>query len=81
MSKIRFGIIGAAGRGNSYVGNLQANPATAITALCDVREQEVKARAAELDIAHAFTDAEAMLAEPSRPPRPPRPRPRAPGSS
>ena len=61
MSKIRFGIIGAVGRGNSYVRSLQANPATEITALCDVSEEKVKARAVELDIAHVFTDAETML--------------------
>ena len=61
MSKIRFGILGAAGRGNSYIRNLQANPATVITALCDVREEAVKANAAEFAIPHAFTDAEAML--------------------
>ena len=61
MSKIRFGIIGAAGRGNSYIRSLQANPATEITALCDISEEKVKAHAIELDIAHVFTDAETML--------------------
>ena len=61
MDKIRFGIIGAAGRGNSYVRTLQAHAATEITALCDIREEELRHNAAELGIAHAFTDAGEML--------------------
>ena len=61
MDRIRFGIIGAAGRGNSYVRTLQAHAATEITALCDIREEELRHNAAELGIAHAFTDAGEML--------------------
>ncbi len=58
---IRFGIVGAAGRGNSSVRALQANPATELTALCDVRTEQLRAHAAELGVAHTFTDAEALL--------------------
>jgi len=58
---IRFGIIGAAGRGNSFVRSLQANPAASVTALCDLREQEIRERAAELEVEGVFTDAETML--------------------
>ena len=59
--KIRFGIIGAAGRGNSFVRSLEANPATEIVALCDIREEEVRKNAAELGVEGVFTDAEEML--------------------
>ena len=58
---IRFGIIGAAGRGSSFVRSLMANPATRIAALCDIREEEVRKNAAELEIEHVFTDAEELL--------------------
>ena len=58
---IRFGIVGAAGRGNNFVRNLQANPATRLVALCDIRAEEVRKNAADLDVEHVFTDAEAMF--------------------
>ncbi len=58
---IRFGIIGAAGRGNSFVQSLRANPATLLTALCDVRPTPLAQHAAELGLEHTFTDAAAML--------------------
>lgn len=58
---VRFGIIGAAGRGSSYVRSLQAHPRTRIAALCDVREERVRADAQELGVANVFTEAEAML--------------------
>ena len=58
---VRFGIIGAAGRGSGFVRSLQAHPKAEITALCDIREEQVRAAAAELGVAGVFTDAEAML--------------------
>ena len=58
---IRCGIIGAAGRGNSYVRALLDNPATELVALCDVRQEQVRRNATELEIEHVYTDAEAML--------------------
>jgi predicted dehydrogenase len=58
---IRFGIVGAAGRGNSYVRSIQANPATELMALCDIREEQVRQNAAEIGIENVYTDAEAML--------------------
>ena len=59
--KIRFGIIGAIGRGSSFVRALDVNPNTEITALCDIREDELRKRAEELEVEHAFTDAEEMM--------------------
>jgi predicted dehydrogenase len=58
---VRFGIIGAAGRGNSFVRTLTAHPQTTVSALCDVRQEEVVAHATELGITNVFFDAEAML--------------------
>ena len=61
MDKIRFGIIGVAGRGSSYLGTLQAHAATEITALCDIRAEEMRQHAADLGVEHAFTDAGEMI--------------------
>ncbi len=58
---IRFGIIGAAGRGNSFVRALRANPATELRALCDVRAEQLAVSASELDVEHTFTEAEALI--------------------
>ena len=58
---IRFGIIGAAGRGNSFVRSLRANPATELTALCDLRSEPLVANAAELGVEHIFTDAGELI--------------------
>ena len=58
---IRFGIIGAAGRGGGFAGALQAHPATKITALCDIREEQLKQNAEALGVKHTFTNAEEML--------------------
>ena len=61
MDPIRFGIIGAVSRGSAFFVALQVNPATRIAALCDIREEEVRASAAELEVEHVFTDAEQMM--------------------
>jgi len=58
---IRFGIIGAVGRGGSFTRSLTANPGASITALCDIRAERLEASAAELEVEHTFADAEAML--------------------
>ena len=58
---IRFGIIGAVRRGGSFANGLQANPAAAIAALCDVAEEDLARSAAGLGVERTFTDAEAML--------------------
>ena len=58
---IRFGIIGAVGRGGSFIKSLQANPRADITALCDVRADRLEPSAAELGVEHTFTEAEALL--------------------
>ena len=57
--QIRFGIIGAVTRGGSYV--LQANPASTISALCDINSTGLAKSAADLGVEHTFRDAEEML--------------------
>jgi len=61
MNVIRFGIIGAVGRGHSYARALGANPATQLAALCDIREEAAKKSAEELEVGAVFSDAEQML--------------------
>lgn len=61
MDKIRFGIVGAAGRGSSYVRTLQAHADTEIAALCDIRAAEVEKNATDLGVEYAFTDAAEMI--------------------
>ena len=61
MDEVRFGIVGAAGRGNSFVRGLEAHPAARITALCDLREERVRQNAAEIGVENVFTDYEEML--------------------
>ncbi|MEE2658968.1 MAG: Gfo/Idh/MocA family oxidoreductase [Candidatus Latescibacterota bacterium] len=58
---IRFGIVGAAGRGKSFVRALKANPATELTALCDIHEDRLREKAAEIEVESLFTDAEEMF--------------------
>lgn len=61
QAKIRFGIIGAMGRGAGFVRALEANPNTEIAALCDLKEEELRKRSEELEVRHTFTDAEKMM--------------------
>lgn len=58
---IRFGIIGAVGRGSGFVRALTVHPHTEITALCDIWEEVLRRRAEELGVALTFTDAEALM--------------------
>ncbi len=59
--RIRFGVVGAARRGSGFVGSLMANPAAELAALCDLQEEVIRERSAELGVEHVFTDAESML--------------------
>ena len=61
MDKIRFGVIGAAGRGSGFIPTLLAHPATEVIALCDIRREEVEQHAAELGVEQVFTDTDEML--------------------
>ena len=59
---IRFGIIGAAGRGSSFARSLRANPATELTALCDLRaEPLLLGEAALVEQVGQFRASQALL--------------------
>ena len=53
---IRFGIIGAVGRGSSFVKALQSHPNAEIVALCDIQEELLARPAAELGVPLTFTE-------------------------
>lgn len=58
---IRFGIIGAVGRGSSFVNMLRSHPNTEVVAVCDIREDVLRERAVEAEVGLLFTDAEKMM--------------------
>jgi predicted dehydrogenase len=58
---VRFGIIGAVGRGGGFVGAIQSHPNARLTAMCDIAEDRLRAAAAEVGVEHTFTDATEML--------------------
>jgi predicted dehydrogenase len=61
MDVIRFGIVGAVGRGSSYTRALAAHPATKLTALCDIRMAEAQESTEALGVDAVFGDVEEML--------------------
>jgi len=58
---IRFGIIGAVGRGGGFVNAIQAHPGAELVAMCDIQPDRLREKAAEVGVKLLFTDAEAML--------------------
>ena len=58
----RFGVVGAAGRGGSFRGALQAIGAE-VHAVCDLNEAELEKAKSDLGARKAFTDFEQMLDE------------------
>lgn len=60
-SEIKVGIVGAAGRGNSFLGAFQSDPRTVVTALCDVNQERVREVASENSIEQTYADYETML--------------------
>lgn len=58
---IRFDIIGAVGRGSGFVRWHQSHAGTELTAMCDITQNRLATLAAEVEVSHTFTDAEAMV--------------------
>jgi len=58
---IKVGIVGAARRGGTFFSAFTSNPNTTITALCDINEDDVRTRAAEIGVEQVYTDYETML--------------------
>ncbi len=65
MNRLRVGIVGAAGRGASYFSPFIHNPRTSLVALCDINEQGVREKAAEIGVSQVYTVYERMLDEAS----------------
>ena len=61
QEKLRFGIVGAVGRGSSFVASLQAHAGGELVAMCDVQAELLAQRAAEVGVSQTFADAEAMF--------------------
>ena len=62
MSEVlKVGIVGSVGRGRSFFGAVEANPNTALHALCDIQAEKLREQAVELGIDEAYTDCEEML--------------------
>ena len=61
MEVLKVGIVGAAGRGESFFTPFIHNPRTRIEAICDIREDELAKTAAEIEVTAAYTDYEEML--------------------
>ena len=57
---IRFGVIGAIGRGAGHLRAIEIHRDAKLTALCDLKEEQVTERAKELEVL-AFTSTEKMM--------------------
>jgi len=62
LERLNVGIVGAAGRGASFRAAFDANSATRIHAVCDVRESLLDEAAEKLGASEKYTDYEEMLA-------------------
>lgn len=60
-SKIKLGIVGACGRGSSFKSACDTIPEIEITAVCDIKEDELEATRLRFGAKAAYTDYEKML--------------------
>lgn len=61
MTQVKVGIVGAVGRGGSYVPLFQSFTEARVEALCDINEEGLKAAAARFGVEKTFTSYEEML--------------------
>jgi len=61
VSQIKFGVVGAAGRGASFFSAISANPEACVEALCDLNEQGLAETAARVGVTKQYLDYEQML--------------------
>ena len=61
MARLRFGIVGACGRGKSFKAGCDAVGNVEIRAVCDINEAELPAAGERLGASRQFTDYETML--------------------
>ncbi len=62
-SQINLGIVGVCGRGASFKAACDAMPEVSIHAVCDIREEDLKASAERLGAREWYTDYQRMLEE------------------
>lgn len=63
MSELAVGIVGAAGRGQSFFSAFTHNPHTSLTALCDLNEERLKTTTVIAGVEKTYTNYEEMLDE------------------
>ena len=61
MSQLKFGVVGAAGRGASFFSAISENPGARVEALCDLNEQGLAATAARVGVTKTYLNFEQML--------------------
>jgi predicted dehydrogenase len=63
VSQLKFGVVGAAGRGASFFSAISGNPGARVEALCDLNEQGLAETAARVGVTKIYTDFARMLDE------------------
>ena len=63
LEEIKIGIVGACGRGGSFLGVCQAMEGVRVQAICDTREEKLLERQKEFGVEEAYSDYEEMLAQ------------------
>ncbi|NCC77336.1 MAG: inositol 2-dehydrogenase, partial [Clostridia bacterium] len=63
MAKIKFGVVGIGGMGQTHITNLQQRiPGSEVIAICARNEDKVRAIQAEFNIPYSYTNYDEMLA-------------------
>jgi len=63
MSEFKFGVVGAAGRGASFLQAIAAHPQASLEALCDINEAGLAETAARVGVKKCYVNYEQMLDE------------------
>ena len=61
MDELKFGVVGAAGRGSGFFTAITCNPRARLEALCDLNEESLSKTAAQAGVTRTYTDYEQML--------------------
>ncbi len=63
MDQLKFGVVGAAGRGAGFFTAITCNPRARLEALCDLNTEALAATAAQVGVTKTYADYEQMLDE------------------
>ena len=61
MDQLKFGVVGAAGRGAGFFTAITCNPRAQLTALCDLNGESLATTAGQVGVTQTYTDYEQML--------------------